>query len=168
MSSDMDVMFDALASSKVPPAWLKAYPSLKPLGNWTRDLQHRLQQLQTWIDQGYPKVYWLAGFTYPTGFLTAVLQTTARRNGIPIDTLGWEFSVVNVDEGDISAPPKEGVYVKAMFLEGGGWDFANGCLCEPDPMELIVAMPIIHFKPTEGKKKVRARAPPTRLSLSVL
>lgn len=91
MSSDMDVMFDALGASKVPPAWLKAYPSLKPLGAWTRDLQQRLGELQSWIDVGYPKVYWIAGFTYPTGFLTAVLQTTARRNGIPIDTLGWEF-----------------------------------------------------------------------------
>ena len=33
-----------------------------------------------------PRVFWLSGFTYPTGFLTAVLQTTARRNGLAIDT----------------------------------------------------------------------------------
>ena len=30
----------------------------------------------------------------------------------------------------------------------------NGCLVEPEPMELIVPMPIIHFKPIENKKKV--------------
>ena len=29
-------------------------------------------------------MYWLAGFTYPSCFLTAVLQTTARKNAIPI------------------------------------------------------------------------------------
>ena len=40
------------------------------------------------------------------------------------------------------------------FLEGAGWDFENGCLVEPEPMELIVPMPIIHFKPVENKKKV--------------
>ena len=153
MSADMDVMFDALAGGKVPPAWQKTYPSLKPLGSWTRDLLLRLTELQAWIDNGYPRVYWLAGFTYPTGFLTAVLQTTARRNGIPIDTLGWEFAVVNTDEADIAAGPKEGVYVKGMFLEGAGWDHAAGCLAEPEPMELIVSMPIIHFKPTESKRK---------------
>ena len=59
---------------QVPPAWLKAYPSLKALGPWTRDLLQRLDQLRQWIDKGYPICYWLAGFTYPTAFLTAVLQ----------------------------------------------------------------------------------------------
>ena len=59
---------------QVPPAWLKAYPSLKALGPWTRDLLQRLDQLKHWIDKGYPTCYWLAGFTYPTAFLTAVLQ----------------------------------------------------------------------------------------------
>lgn len=59
---------------QVPPAWLKAYPSLKALGPWTRDLLLRLDQLRRWIDKGYPTCYWLAGFTYPTAFLTAVLQ----------------------------------------------------------------------------------------------
>ena len=59
---------------QVPPAWLKTYPSLKPLGPGTRDLLQRLDQLRSWIDKGYPVAYWLAGFTYPTAFLTAVLQ----------------------------------------------------------------------------------------------
>lgn len=27
------------------------------------------------------------------------------------------------------------------------------CLCEPQPMELIVPMPVIHFKPVENKKR---------------
>lgn len=40
-----------------------------------------------------------------------------------------------------------------MFLEGAGWDRDNGCLCEPNPMELIVPMPIMLFKPVENKKK---------------
>jgi len=55
---------------------LKAYPSLKALGPWTRDLLQRLDQLKRWIDKGYPTCYWLAGFTYPTAFLTAVLQVS--------------------------------------------------------------------------------------------
>jgi dynein heavy chain len=46
------------------------------------------------------------------------LQTTARRNGIPIDSLAFEYGVINLEERDISGPPKEGVYVKGMFLEG--------------------------------------------------
>ena len=31
-------------------------------------------------------------------------------------------------------------------LQGGGWDFEAGCLTEPEPMELIVPMPILLFK----------------------
>lgn len=34
---------------------------------------------------------------------------------------------------------------------GAGWDFEAGCLCEPAPLELVVPMPIIHFKPVEGR-----------------
>lgn len=52
---------------QVPAAWLKTYPSLKPLGPWTRDMLQRIDQLAKWIQEGYPKVYWLPGFTYPTG-----------------------------------------------------------------------------------------------------
>ena len=153
MSADLDDIFDALAANKVPGIYLKAYPSLKPLGSWTRDLMARMEQINTWINGTYPKVYWLAGFTYPSCFLTAVLQTTARKNAIPIDTLVFEYSVVNLDEKEIMQQPKEGVYVKNCYLEGAGWDFENGCLTDPDPMELIVSMPIIHFKPTDTKKK---------------
>jgi hypothetical protein len=46
------------------------------------------------------------------------LQTTARRSSIPIDSLIFEHGVVNLDEREINGPPKEGVYVKGLFLEG--------------------------------------------------
>ena len=138
---------------QVPPPWLKTYPSLKGLGAWTRDLLQRIEQLSRWVEDTYPRVYWLSGFTYPTGFLTAVLQTTARKNSVPIDTLSFEFTIVNLDEKEILAAPKDGVYVKGLFLEGAGWDFENGCLMEPEPMELIVPMPIVLFRPVENKKK---------------
>lgn len=70
------------------------------------------------MEVGYPAVYWLAGFTYPTGFLTAVLQTTARRNSIPIDTLAFDYVVVNGEEGELGGGAKEGVYVKGRLGEG--------------------------------------------------
>lgn len=67
-------VFEALYAGKVPAAWLKAYPSLKGLGPWTHDLLARIEQLARWAEGSYPRIYWLGGFTYPTGFLTAVLQ----------------------------------------------------------------------------------------------
>lgn len=47
-----------------------------------------------------------------------VLQTSARRNGIPIDSLVFEHGIVNLEQREINGPPKEGVYVKGLFLEG--------------------------------------------------
>ncbi len=82
-------------------------------------------------------------------------QTTARKNSVPIDTLSFEFTIINLDEKEILAPPKEGVYVSGLFLEGAGWDYEGGCLTEPQPMELIVPMPILLFKPVENKKKTQ-------------
>ena len=152
MSPELDVVFKKLLAGQVPPAWLNAYPSLKPLASWSRDLVQRWAQLMEWCEKGPPKVYWLAGFTYPNGFLTALMQTSARANNVSIDTLMWDFPVSNVEEKDITSRPKEGAYVKGLFLEGAGWSYDNSCLCEPEPMELIYSMPIIHFKPVEAKK----------------
>ena len=52
MSADLDEIFNALAANKVPAIYLKSYPSLKPLGSWTRDLLARLDQLNKWIKAG--------------------------------------------------------------------------------------------------------------------
>ena len=57
-----------------------------------------------------------------------------------------------MEEKDISSKPREGAYVKGLYLEGAGWNYENTCLCEPEPMELVYQMPIIHFKPVEAKK----------------
>lgn len=154
VTSELEDVMAALSSYRLPAAWSKVYPSAKPLGSWMRDLLVRCDQLREWSEVCMPNVFWLPGFTYPTGFLTAVLQTSARANGVAIDQLGWEFPVLNHgDKSEIAAPPKEGVYVSGFFLEGASWNFESGYLEEPKPMELIATMPIIHFKPVEGKKK---------------
>lgn len=58
-----------------------------------------------------------------------------------------------VQEHIIVQQPEDGVYVKGLYLEGAGWDKKNACLIEPQPMQLVCAMPIIHFKPVEQLKK---------------
>ncbi|KAG2468256.1 DYH2 protein, partial [Polypterus senegalus] len=131
----------------------KAYPSLKPLGSWTRDLVHRVEQFSKWAETTHPPVlFWLSGFTFPTGFLTAVLQASARQNNISVDTLSWEFIVSTVDDNNLLYPPKDGVFVKGLYLEGAGWDKKNSCLVEAEPMQLVCPMPTIHFRPVEKKK----------------
>lgn len=130
------------------------YASLKLLGSWTRDLIQRVDHFTVWAETTHPPVlFWLSAYTLPTGFLTAVLQTTARIYEIPIDTLSWEFIIITMDELMIGEKPVAGVYIKGMFLEGAGWDKKLCCLIEPQPMQLVCAMPIIHFKPVEQLKK---------------
>ncbi|KAJ0403889.1 hypothetical protein ATCC90586_002605 [Pythium insidiosum] len=77
----------------------------------------------------------------------------ARKNGISIDSLNWEFLVINQSENALTSGPKDGAYVKGLILEGARWDFDHDCLTEPFPMELHSSMPILHFKPVESKKK---------------
>lgn len=155
VTPELEEVMDALIKLRVPRSWSRAYPSTKPLGSWMRDLASRCSQLADWSESELPKYFWLPGFTYPTGFLTAVLQTSARANGIAIDALTWEFTVLHhADLSQIVSHPKDGVYVSGLYVEGACWNFAGGFLEDPKPMELISHMPIIHFKPVEGKRKV--------------
>ena len=43
----------------------------------------RVEQFEMWASRARPPViFWLSGFTFPTGFLTAVLQSSARQNNV--------------------------------------------------------------------------------------
>ena len=153
VTPELEMTMDALLDFKVPTAWAFAYPSLKPLASWFRDLGKRVGTFSSWIGTSMPKVFWIPAFTYPSGYNTALLQTSARKNGIPIDTLNWEFPILNQEPEAIAQAAKEGSYVNGLFLEGARWDIDGNCLSQPLPMELFSAMPVIHFKPVESKKK---------------
>ncbi|KAJ4429792.1 Dynein heavy chain 2, axonemal [Periplaneta americana] len=154
MSSELENIFVSIYEGRVPDGWLKAYPSMKLLGSWTRDLVQRVQHFSEWATTTHaPLLFWLASYTFPTGFLTAVLQTAARKSGVSVDSLSWEFTVFTVDDKAIIEPPQEGVYIRGMFLEGAAWDKRASCLIEPQPMQLVCPMPVIHFKPVEHLKK---------------
>lgn len=155
ISAELENMFDSLYDQKVPKSWSFAYKSLKPLGAWVRDLGERIMQLRRWADKGPPRVFWLSGFTFPTGFLTALMQVFSRSVSVPIHMLTWEFSVLpfDVEEDSMKDPPKDGALVRGLFLEGAKWDGAAGCLTDASPLELVSSMPIIHFKPVEARKK---------------
>ena len=52
MSSELDEIYQRMLNGLVPPSWLQAYPSLKPLPLWYADLLRRLDFMQGWIDNG--------------------------------------------------------------------------------------------------------------------
>jgi dynein heavy chain len=149
MSAELEMAFNCLLTNKVPPEWADAaYPSLKPLGSWIEDLKQRVSFMHTWLRKGPPKAFWLSGFFFPQGFLTGVLQTYARENEVPVDTLGFKFHVLDTtDLDEISDAPKEGVYVYGMFMDGARWDPKARTIVEALPGENNSPMPVIHFKP---------------------
>lgn len=106
MSTDLEEIFTCVHEGRVPSVWLIAYPSLKLLGSWTRDLVSRVEHFNEWARTTHPPLlFWLAAYTFPTGFLTAVLQTSARMWSVSIDSLSWEFSVFTTNESTIIEPP---------------------------------------------------------------
>ena len=61
----------------------------------------------------------LGYFTHPTGFLSAALQTAARKSNIAVDALCWESVVVQLDEdGHMPTGPMEGLLLNGLLLEG--------------------------------------------------
>ncbi|RNC58316.1 putative dynein heavy chain, partial [Trypanosoma cruzi] len=154
MSDELEMVFNALLLGRVPPPWTSAYPSVKPLASWSVDLVERIDQMKQW-GQRTPNVFWLSGFTYPTGFLKSLQQQQARHDHISIDQYTWEFIVHPSDERTVVHRAKKGAYVRGIYLEGAGWNAEMNTLCEPRPLELIVPMPIIHFKPKlrDGKPR---------------
>eukprot|EP01004_Peranema_trichophorum_P007889 NODE_665_length_2487_cov_73.067682_g570_i0.p1 GENE.NODE_665_length_2487_cov_73.067682_g570_i0~~NODE_665_length_2487_cov_73.067682_g570_i0.p1 ORF type:complete len:811 (+),score=165.77 NODE_665_length_2487_cov_73.067682_g570_i0:206-2434(+) len=144
MSSDLEKMYDNFLYQKVPMIWTRvAYPSLKPLGSWFRDLLERIEFLRGWMIRGPPPSFWISGFFFPQGFLTGVLQTHARRHQIPIDELKFKTTVQTIDGPYLDLPADSGVYVHGLFLEGATWDRQAGSLRESRKAELYTSMPAL-------------------------
>jgi len=154
ISKEQELILNALYAGVVPASWLKTYSSLKPLGSWMPDLCERIAQLNFWAYEGIPKAFWLGGLTYPTSFLTGLLQASARKNMVSVDVLSFDFLVQTGDESTVTALPKEGCYFRTMYVEGARWDYNTMALTDAETMQLFAPMPVIHFKPVAKKKNV--------------
>ena len=156
MSSDLEKVYNSLSIGKVPPMWMsKSYPSMKPAAAYVEDFFARLNMLQSWYEAGTPpSAFWLPGFFFTPSFCTAVLQNYARKNNLAIDTIAFDFQMMDMDP-DIyknGESPQEGVYVYGMYLEGCGWDIASRTLSESKPRVLFESSPVIWFKPVPTKE----------------
>ena len=79
----------------------------------------------------------MAGFFFPHGFFTGVLQTYARKYQYPVDLLSFEFIIMDAYEpSQITKGPKDGVYVYGLFIENAKWDPLKRRLVEPEPGEM--------------------------------
>ena len=57
---------------------------------WFDDLRKRVEFFRLWIEnENEPSEFWISAFAYPTAFLTAVLQRSARRHQVEFLLVGF-------------------------------------------------------------------------------
>lgn len=144
----MEDLQNALFLDQVPSKWAaQAYPSLANLTGWFVDLLLRIKQLDSWTgDFQMPAAIWLGGFFNPQSFLTAIMQSMARKNEWPLDRMCLQCDVTKKNREDFSAPPREGAYVCGLFMEGARWDVQSGTIQEARLKELTPTTPVIFVK----------------------
>ncbi|KAM6202712.1 dynein axonemal heavy chain 11 isoform 2-T2 [Rhynchocyon petersi] len=147
-SPDMEAQQSALSYDMVPDTWAKlAYPSTYGLAQWFNDLFLRCRELDTWTqDLVLPAVVWLSGFFNPQSFLTAIMQTMARKNEWPLDKMCLTVDVTKKTKEDYGHPPREGAYLHGLLLEGARWDVQSGTIAEARLKELTSMMPVVFAK----------------------
>ncbi|KAM3182197.1 hypothetical protein ACTXT7_012865 [Hymenolepis weldensis] len=168
MSEKLEKIYNSFLLNTVPEAWENAaYPSLKPLSSWMKDLALRVQFITLWFKNGPPTSFWVSGFFFPQGFLTGVLQNYARKYDFPIDHLSFDFTVlpffrdqetyvkrmgslkydeIHPEDQNIEIP-KDGVLIHGLFMDGFRWDINTMMIADPLPGVTIETMPMIHMKP---------------------
>ncbi|VVC32244.1 Hypothetical protein CINCED_3A002285 [Cinara cedri] len=148
ITADMETLEDCLFMDRVPSNWEKrAYPSLLSLAAWYADLLKRLRELESWVSEfQLPSSVWLGGFFNPQSFLTAIMQSTARKMEWPLDKMCLQCDVTKKYKEDITIVPREGAMINGLILEGARWDLNMGCIVDSILKELFPMMPVVHVK----------------------
>ncbi|XP_032099375.1 dynein heavy chain 6, axonemal isoform X2 [Sapajus apella] len=171
MSEEMEKVYNSFLNNQVPALWSNtAYPSLKPLGSWVKDLILRTSFVDLWLKRGQPKSYWISGFFFPQGFLTGTLQNHARKYNLPIDELSFKYNIIptyrdqaavveaakTVQFGqelpmDMELPsPEDGVLVHGMFMDASRWDDKEMVIEDALPGQMNPMLPVVHFEPQQN------------------
>ncbi|XP_023100299.2 dynein axonemal heavy chain 9 isoform X1 [Felis catus] len=155
MTSDMENLQNALYLDTVPEPWARrAYPSTAGLGAWFVDLLDRIKELEAWIgDFAMPATVWLTGFFNPQSFLTAIMQSTARKNEWPLDQMALQCDVTKKNREDFRSAPREGAYIHGLFVEGARWDVQAGVITEAKLKDLTPPMPVMFIKAIPADKQ---------------
>ncbi|KAI8916282.1 dynein heavy chain and region D6 of dynein motor-domain-containing protein [Gorgonomyces haynaldii] len=155
MSAKLDELSNALYNGTLPPQWRQLCPQTeKTLGTWMLHFEKRHQQYTSWIKNGEPMVMWLSGLHVPEAYIAALVQTTCRKSGWPLDRSTLYTQVTEfVDPKEVTERPQSGCYVQGLYLEGAGWDIKQNSLVRLDSGgRLIQELPILRIIPIEAHR----------------
>ncbi|ETN06717.1 hypothetical protein PPTG_12758 [Phytophthora nicotianae INRA-310] len=163
LTSSLRETSQAILDGKVPPSWVANEQAwlAGTLGLWITGLIDRVTQLRAWLERGRPSSFWLAGFSNPQGFLTAVAQESTRAHASErwaLDDVVYYSEVTDYERLEqIKQPPREGVLVHGLMLDGAAWNRPDGTLVEQEPKRLFAPLPAVYVTAaTKAHKKTRA------------
>jgi len=139
MSAELDVLGGSFFNGFLPPMWARlAPPTMKNLVGWISHFERRFKQYREWIDVEEPKVIWLSGLHIPESYLTALIQTTCRSKGWPLDKSTKYTNVTkHVEAKEITKRLDQGTYIQGLYIEGARWSSDKDCLDYQKPKELV-------------------------------
>jgi len=149
MSDSMDTLLKCLGLNRVAPSWeAKAYPSKKSMSVWFLDLLSRVEQLKGWSDTLItPVSVWITGLFNPMAYITAILQTTARAEQLPLDQMDIFTDVTEeLNPALLTVNSEDGMYIHGLFMEGARWDTKKGAITDSLPKELHPEMPVVRVR----------------------
>ena len=161
MSSVLDDVAVSLNSGFVPSSWKKEAPETgKNITSWIQWYRKRVSQFSDWVaqhDGNLPPCVWLSGLQSPETFIAALVQTSCRKKGWPLDVAHVKTQLTRVkDARSITEPPENGCFVSGLYLEGARWDFESHALANQKNNELVEELPVMHIIPVEKNESAKA------------
>lgn len=73
-----------------------------------------------------PKSLCISYLFNPMSFLTAIMQYTARSQGLALDNMAVQTNVTTMKgPDDVVNPAENGAYIHGLFLEGAAWELGG-------------------------------------------
>lgn len=119
ITENMEKLANSMFINMVPDIWVKyAYASRKDLLNWFDDLLLRILQLDEYSEELVaPISLWISGLFNPMSYLTAIMQVTARNEGLALDNMMLKTTVLNIEKPkDCAERPEAGAYIHGFYL----------------------------------------------------
>ena len=161
MSSVLDNVAMSLNSGFVPSSWKKEAPETgKNITSWIRWYRKRVSQFIDWVakhDGNVPPCVWLSGLHSPETFIAALVQTSCRKKGWPLDVAHVKTQLTLVkDARAIMKPPENGCFVSGLYLEGARWDSESQALAKQKNNILVEELTVMHIIPVEKNESAKA------------